>query len=143
MKTLGQMMGAGWMLAAAMAVLAFPVQTAQAAMEPMRGDDPKHTPVITAPETVKPGEPFQVTIAVGKTMHPSQTDHMIQWIELFADNVPLAHVTLSPVVTQPVVTVTVSLQQSATLRALAQPNHSAPWEGTKPITVTPPAPSKP
>jgi len=143
MKTLGQMVGAGCILAAAMAVLAFPVQAAQAAMEPMRGDDPKHTPVITAPETVKAGEPFQVTIAVGKTMHPSQTDHMIQWIELLADNVPLAHVSLSPVVTLPVGTVTVSLQQSATLRALAQPNHSAPWEATKPITVTPPAPQKP
>ena len=107
----------------------------EAAMELLRGDDAKHTPVITAPDKVKAGEPFEVKIAVGKTMHPSQADHMIQSIQLFADEVPLAHVTLGPVVTQPVVTVTVVLQQSATLRALAQPNHSAPWEATRKITV--------
>jgi len=139
MRQPGYLMMAVWALTA-LVVTASPLH---AAMELMRGEDAKHTPVITAPETVKPGEPFQVTVAVGKTMHPSQTDHMIQWIELYADEVPLAHVTLSPVVTQPVVTVTVVLQQSATLRALSQPNHSAPWEATRKITVAAPAPPKP
>ena len=118
--------------AAAVVVTTSPLH---AAMELIRTQDAKHTPVITAPAKVNAGEPFEVTITVGEKMHPSKADHMIQWIALYADEVLLAHVTLSPVVTIPVVTVTVSLQESVTLRALSQPNHSAPWEASRKITV--------
>jgi superoxide reductase len=95
-----------------------------------------HTPVIEAPDTVKAGEPFTVTITVGKTPHPSQPDHAVQWIALYADDVELARATLTPVVTRPKVTFTVALDQSATLRALEAPNHSAAWEAVKKITVS-------
>ncbi len=130
---------AAWWLGAAAGFIWLMAGPAHGAMELMRGDDAKHTPVISAPDKVKAGEPFEVKISVGKTMHPSLPDHMIQSIQLLADEVSLAFVTLSPVVTVPVVTVTVTLQQSATLRALAQPNHSAPWEATKKIEVEPAA----
>lgn len=44
----------------------------------------KHVPVIDAPDTVKAGEIFQVTVSVGKEIaHPNTTDHHIRWIQLF------------------------------------------------------------
>lgn len=95
-----------------------------------------HTPIIDAPDTVKAGEPFAVTITVGKTPHPSQPDHAVQWIALYADDVELARATLTPTLTRPRVTFTVALDASATLRALEQPNHSAAWEASKKITVS-------
>jgi superoxide reductase len=95
-----------------------------------------HTPVIDAPDSVKAGEPFKVTITVGKTPHPSQADHAVQWIALYADEVEIARATLTPVLTRPSVTFTVTLEESTTLRALEAPNHSAAWEATKKISVT-------
>ena len=100
-----------------------------------KGTDAKHTPVIEAPSSVKAGEAFKVTVTVGEKMHPSGTGHFVQWIELYAGDVQLARTSLTPTLTQPVVTFTVILTESTTLRALSQPNHSAAWEGTKKITV--------
>jgi hypothetical protein len=37
----------------------------------------------------------------------------------------------------PKVTFTIALDESATLRALAEPTHSAAWEASKKITVVP------
>lgn len=97
--------------------------------------DPKHTPVIEAPDSVKAGEAFRVTVKVGETMHPSEPGHHVQWIELYAGEVQLARASLTPTLTQPVVTFNIMLTESTTLRALSHPNHSAAWEGTKKITV--------
>lgn len=44
----------------------------------------KHTPVIEAPEKVKKGENFNVTVSVGKEIaHPNTTEHHIAWIEVY------------------------------------------------------------
>lgn len=94
-----------------------------------------HTPIITAPETVKAGEAFDVTIAVGATAHPSLADHFVRNIALYAGDVELARVELTPTLTTPRVTLTVTLHQTAVLRALATPNHSAAWVAEKPVTV--------
>lgn len=94
-----------------------------------------HTPVITAPDKVRAGEAFDVTIAIGATQHPSLTDHFIRNIALYAGEVELARVDLTPTLTVPKVTLTITLQQSATLRALAAPNHSAAWVAEKTVTV--------
>ena len=43
----------------------------------------KHVPVITAPETVRAGEPFEVEVAVGKEIpHPNTLEHHIVWVAL-------------------------------------------------------------
>ncbi len=99
------------------------------------GENEKHTPIIEAPASVKAGEAFQVTVKVGEKMHPSQADHFIQWIELYAGETQLARANFTPTLTQPVVTFSVILSESTTLRALSAPNHSAAWETTKKITV--------
>jgi len=44
----------------------------------------KHVPVIEAPDKIKKGEVFKVTVSVGKEIpHPNTTEHHIRWIELY------------------------------------------------------------
>jgi superoxide reductase len=44
----------------------------------------KHVPVIEAPDKVKKGESFKVTVSVGKEIpHPNSTEHHIRWIEVY------------------------------------------------------------
>ncbi len=90
-------------------------------------DNAAHTPVISAPDKVKAGEPFEVTITIGKKPHPTDTSHFVRYIALYAGEVEVARALLTPTLSVPKVTFTIKLQQSATLRALAAPNHSAAW----------------
>jgi desulfoferrodoxin (superoxide reductase-like protein) len=122
----------GLFLAAPAAVLAGPFDALQTA------DNPAHTPVITAPDRVAPGEVFDVTVAVGKKPHPSETTHFIRFIALYAGDVQLARAELTPTLTVPTVTFKVKLDASTTLRALAAPNHSAAWVAERPVTVSAP-----
>lgn len=44
----------------------------------------KHVPVIDAPDKVKKGEFFNVTVTVGKEVaHPNTTVHHIRWISVY------------------------------------------------------------
>jgi superoxide reductase len=44
----------------------------------------KHVPVIECPDSVKSGEPFQITVSIGKEIsHPNTTEHHIRWIQVF------------------------------------------------------------
>jgi superoxide reductase len=95
-----------------------------------------HTPVITAPAVVAAGEPFQVTVTIGKKPHPSDPSHFIRYIALFAGEVELARTTLTPSLTRPTVTYTLTLNKDTTLKALAAPNHSAAWVSELAIKVT-------
>ena len=47
-----------------------------------------HVPVITAPEKVKAGEAFDVTIMVGKEPHPMGPTHWIEYVQLGIGNEP-------------------------------------------------------
>ena len=100
------------------------------------GLDAKHTPKIEAPSKVKAGEWFDVTVSIGaEAVHPTLEDHYVNWIAIYKDDVELARVYLHPVHTKPQVTFTIALERSAKLRALEQPNHTAPWEASVDITV--------
>jgi len=44
----------------------------------------KHVPVIEAPDKVKKGEFFRITVTVGKEVaHPNKTEHHIRWIAVY------------------------------------------------------------
>lgn len=44
----------------------------------------KHVPVIEAPDKVKKGEVFKITVSVGKEIaHPNKTEHHIRWIAVY------------------------------------------------------------
>jgi superoxide reductase len=100
--------------------------------------DPKHTPRINAPDAVKRGEWFDVTVSVGAgDRHPSLAEHFVRYIALYKDAVEISRVYLHPVFSAPQVTFTIALDEGGTLRAQAEPTHSAAWEASRKITVRP------
>jgi superoxide reductase len=100
--------------------------------------DQKHTPKIVAPESVKRGEWFTVTVSVGAGgQHPSLSEHFVRYIALYKDTVEIARVYLHPVYSQPTMTLTIALDEGGLLRAVEEPTHSAAWEASKKIEVLP------
>jgi len=100
--------------------------------------DQKHTPKIVAPESVKRGEWFTVTVSVGAGgQHPSLSEHFVRYIALYKDTVEIARVYLHPVYSSPMVTLTIALDEGGLLRAVEEPTHSAAWEASKKIDVLP------
>jgi superoxide reductase len=100
--------------------------------------DPKHTPQILAPASVKRGQWFDVVVTVGAGgMHPSLAEHFVRYIALYKDSAEIARVYLHPVYSAPRVTFTIALDEGGVLRALAEPTHSAAWEASTPIVVKP------
>jgi len=98
----------------------------------------KHLPVITAPDEVKAGECFEVTVEVGKLLeHPNKRSHFIGFIELYQGDLYLARVDLTPVTTCPVLKVCVSLEKECgPLRAFEWCNLHGTWKATKEIAVS-------
>jgi superoxide reductase len=101
--------------------------------------DAKHTPkFVAAPDQVKRGQWFDVTVSVGAGGdHPSLTEHHVRYIALYLNTAEIARIYLHPVYSFPRVTFTISLDEGGMLRAVAEPTHSAAWEASKKITVTP------
>lgn len=100
--------------------------------------DAKHTPKIVAPDSVKRGDWFTVTVSVGAGgPHPSLTEHFVRYIALYKDSVEIARTYLHPVYSSPTVTFTIALDEGGLLRVLAEPTHSAAWEASKKIVVRP------
>jgi superoxide reductase len=98
--------------------------------------DPKHTPKITAPDSVKRGQWFDVVVTIGAGgEHPSLSEHSIRYIALYINTAEIARVYLHPVYSFPKVTFTIALDEGGSLRAIAEPNHSAGWEAAKKIAV--------
>ena len=100
--------------------------------------DPKHTPKIVAPDSVKRGQWFDVTVTIGSGgEHPSLTEHFVRYIALYINTAEIARVYLHPVFSFPKVTFTIALDQGGSLRAIEEPTHSAAWEASKKIAVVP------
>ena len=132
---------------AALAVTAFAAPAARAGQEEQFTPeykalrsvvDPKHTPKIVAPDAVKRGQWFDVTVSVGAGGdHPSLGEHFVRYIALYINSAEISRVYLHPVFSFPKVTFTIALDEGGVLKAVEEPTHSAAWEATKPITVNP------
>ncbi|MBS3787934.1 class II SORL domain-containing protein [Candidatus Bipolaricaulota bacterium] len=97
----------------------------------------KHTVVIDAPDTVKKGEEFEVTLRVGEYKeHPNEVGHFIEWMELYSGDTFLARLELSPGKSHYVMKTTVKLDHAHPLRGRAKCNLHGLWEGEKEIEVT-------
>ncbi len=102
-----------------------------------------HAPVLSAPATVKAGEPFTVEVSVGETLHPMGPTHWIEFIDLSIGNEPAGHAELQPRgFLKPRVVFTVVLPKEAapagkvTLVARQHCNLHGLWEGSLDIVVT-------
>jgi superoxide reductase len=99
--------------------------------------DAKHTPKLAAPDSVKRGQWFDVTVTVGAGgEHPSLSEHHVRYIALYKDSAEIARVYLHPVFSYPKAVFTIALDEGGNLRAVAEPTHSAGWESSKKIVVT-------
>jgi superoxide reductase len=102
-----------------------------------------HAPVITAPLSVRAGEPFIVEVAVGESLHPMGPSHWIEYIELNIGNEPAGRADLQPKgYLKPKVAFTVVLPKEVapegkvSLVARQFCNLHGLWEGSLDVTVT-------
>ncbi len=115
----------------------------------------KHAPVIELPKEIKVGQPFDVTVCVGKEIpHPNTTQHFIGWIALyfkasdgkFAVNLGKLDFTAhgestegpdkGPAYTDPVGHFKVKLTKSGTLVAMSYCNIHGLWENSVEVQVS-------
>ena len=95
--------------------------------------DKKHVPIIEAPSNVKANEPFAVKIKVGGidgVEHPNTLSHWVNWVALYAGERLISRVEFgSELSDKYVVTLNVTLNETATLRAQEFCNLHGVWEG--------------
>ncbi len=93
----------------------------------------KHVPIIEAPEKVKAKEHFTVKIKVGGIdglEHPNTLGHWINWVQLFAGDRLISKVDFAPEMCNGyLVTLNVTLNETATLKAREFCNLHGVWEG--------------
>lgn len=101
-----------------------------------------HAPVISAPASVKAGEPFPVTVSVGENLHVMGQSHWIEYIELAIGNQPAGRIDLqSNGYLMPKGTFTVTLPKEAapsgkvTLVAFQRCNLHGYWESSIDLPV--------
>lgn len=81
--------------------------------ENMTDLEKKHYPVIDAPEKMNKGEPFEVTVEIGKYLkHPNTNGHFILWIELYSGNELLGKTYLTPEFSDPKISMVVMLKHN-------------------------------
>jgi superoxide reductase len=102
-----------------------------------------HAPVISAPATVKAGEPFTVEVSVGENLHPMGPSHWIEYLELSVGNEPAGRADFQAKgYLKPRVSFTLVLPKEAapagkiTLLARQHCNLHGLWEGSLDIAVT-------
>lgn len=114
----------------------------------------KHIPAIELPESIKAGEPFMVTVSVGKEIpHPNTTEHHIRWIDVYfkpesekfihqvahfdfaahAESVKGANE--GAVLAHPIATFSMTVKEPGTLIALELCNIHGVWESAAEITL--------
>ncbi|MFB6290847.1 MAG: class II SORL domain-containing protein [Candidatus Bipolaricaulia bacterium] len=104
--------------------------------EKMSALEKKHTVVIDAPDKVKEGEEFEVTLKVGQYKeHPNEVGHFIEWMELYSGDTFLARLELTPEQSHYVMKATVKLDHAHPLRGRAKCNLHGLWENKKKIKV--------
>ncbi len=85
----------------------------------------KHTPFI---ECQRVGDVCNVTVAAGHYVaHPNQADHWFEYIELYANEVPVARFEFAAAVVSPQVECALMLDAGTKLTAMANCNLHGVW----------------
>ncbi|MEA3349660.1 MAG: class II SORL domain-containing protein [Chloroflexota bacterium] len=108
----------------------------------------KHAPTITAPDTVKAGEVFEVKVGVGSEIaHPNTLEHHIAWITLYfqpeGSKFPfqIGHFEFTghgagDTFTNPKASVSLKVDKPGTLQATSFCNLHGLWENSKEINAS-------
>ncbi|MBE7446062.1 MAG: twin-arginine translocation signal domain-containing protein [Planctomycetia bacterium] len=94
-----------------------------------------HAPVVRWPINIKSGEPFNIDIQIGESLHPMAPNHYIQWIEVYAGIEQVSRIEFSPLCPQAKVTIPIAVKGSSTLKILTRCNLHGIWETAKKVTV--------
>ena len=102
-----------------------------------------HAPFITAPQTIKAGEPFAVEVSIGEVVHVMGQTHWIEFIELNIGNEPAGRIDFQPkgYLNPKAIFTVVLTKESApsgkvTLVANQRCNLHGYWESSFDVTVT-------
>jgi len=114
----------------------------------------KHVPVIEAPEKIKKGEIFKITLTVGKEIpHPNTTEHHIRWVSAYfladgekfpyqigkfyfeAHGESVQGPNTSTIYTNPQVSVSFKTEKSGTVFAASYCNIHGVWESQAKVAV--------
>jgi len=94
-----------------------------------------HAPFVQVPDGIKSGEPFNLAIQIGETLHPMTANHFIQWIEVYLGTDLVARVEFSSLCPQAKTTIPMVLKEASTLRILSRCNLHGIWETARRIAV--------
>lgn len=114
----------------------------------------KHVPAIELPASVAAGEPFMVTVSVGKKVpHPNTTEHHISWIDVYFKPeggkfmYQIAHFDFAahgasakganegPVYAHPIASFSMTTEEPGALIALEHCNIHGLWEGSAEVKI--------
>lgn len=85
----------------------------------------KHTPFVSAERA---DGAVLVTVEVGHWVaHPNQPDHFIEWIQVYANDLPVARFDLSAVVVAPRVTCVLDVDAGTKITAVSSCNLHGLW----------------
>ena len=95
----------------------------------------RHSPFIHCASTAKAGEPFEVTVKMGKEIdHPMEEGHFIEFFDVYAGDMKVANVTFTPEC-EAEATLTLKLDESVTLSVEEYCNLHGYWKNEKKIEV--------
>lgn len=95
-----------------------------------------HAPVISVQGDAKAGQPFTVNIKVGEVLHPMESGHSIQFVDLYSGDIYISRVDFTQM-NRPEVSLNIVLSHTGKrmLRAFSRCNLHGIWEGTKEVNV--------
>jgi len=90
-----------------------------------------HWPKITVAGKVTAGQPFNLMLQIGNTLHPMTTAHHIEWVEVWANGKKVARTDLAdPTQVKPALTVSVVVSPGTTLIVRTNCNLHGLWENS-------------
>ena len=98
-----------------------------------------HVPLISIPEKIQAGEPFELRVQIGASPHVMRPDHWIETIWVFiADTRLVATLEMTPEVPLAALTLPMRLSEATEIKVQARCNLHGIWEATKHVSVRAP-----
>ena len=101
----------------------------------MSDEERMHVPVLTLPQRVRSGRPFDLVVQIGVRPHEITAEHRVDWIEVCLDERRILVADLSVDVAYPVVRVPIVMTATAMLTARARCTQHGVWITRREITV--------
>lgn len=101
----------------------------------MTDEERMHVPVLTLPERIRSGRPFDLVVQIGVRPHEIRAEHRVEWIEVCVDERRVIVADLSADVAYPVVRVPIVMVASGTISARARCNQHGVWLTRRAITI--------